>query len=629
MKKSLGVKETFAIATGAMIGSGFFLLPGIAYGKAGPAVILSYFLAAVLIVPTLLSKAELATAMPRSGGTYFFVSRSIGSLAGAIDGIGAWVVMVAKSAFALVGIGYYLAIIFSRYLELIPGWDGERHEAMLAEGIGIAVVVVLAFVNARGSEHSGKLQAMLVFGLLLLSSLFVGVGAFHVDISRFGGFFEKGPGSIFATAALVFVSYAGLTKVDSVSEEIRDPERTIPLGMIMALGVTSLAYVLGVVVVVGTLGGDELSYNLTPLASAAGRLAGMAGVVVMGVAGVLAFVTTANAGVLSGSRYLQAMGRDKLVPVVFARLSKRGIPLWGIVVSTGVIIAVLVCFDAEGIAKLASTVLLVEFAAVHLSVIVMRESRVISYDPGFRSPGYPWVQIIGLVVSAVLIPLLGVKSMLFAGGLFAVAVVWYVLYAKGRSSQASAINHVLRRIAREILSRDVDERTVEDELREIIKEKGLRDGDPFAGLIGEAELVDLPEGGDWEAFMKHASEKFAAEYPQQASEIWSGLLESAREGRTPAANGVALPHVCLDGVRGYELVVARSKDGLSFPGVTDPVRAVFVLLGSRDDPQQHLRMLAAIASRAEDSRFMRDWLAARDVDGLRVTLLGGHGAEDA
>ena len=108
MRKSLRVRDVFSIATGAMIGSGFFLLPGIAFAAAGPAVILAYLLAAVLIVPTLLSNAELATAMPRAGGTYFFASRSMGPMAGVIDGLAGWMAMLGKTAFALVGIGFYV-----------------------------------------------------------------------------------------------------------------------------------------------------------------------------------------------------------------------------------------------------------------------------------------------------------------------------------------------------------------------------------------------------------------------------------------------------------------------------------------------------------------------------------------
>ena len=105
LKKELGLADVFAISTGAMFSSGFFLLPGIASAYAGPAVVVAYLIAAVLVIPAMLSKAELATAMPRAGGTYYFIDRSMGPLLGTIGGIGTWFSLMFKSAFALIGIG--------------------------------------------------------------------------------------------------------------------------------------------------------------------------------------------------------------------------------------------------------------------------------------------------------------------------------------------------------------------------------------------------------------------------------------------------------------------------------------------------------------------------------------------
>jgi APA family basic amino acid/polyamine antiporter len=103
LKKQLGCLDVFAIAAGAMISSGLFVLPAIAYAKAGPAVILSYLFASLLIVPSALSQAELATAMPRAGGTYFYVERSLGPIWGLFGGLANWFSVAMKSAFAVVG----------------------------------------------------------------------------------------------------------------------------------------------------------------------------------------------------------------------------------------------------------------------------------------------------------------------------------------------------------------------------------------------------------------------------------------------------------------------------------------------------------------------------------------------
>ncbi len=109
LSKELGFLDVFAIATGAMISSGFFLLPGIAASKAGPAVIGAYVLAGFMILPALFSIVELSTAMPRSGGTYFFISRSLGPMFGTIEGVGDWLALILKCSIALVGLGFYLA----------------------------------------------------------------------------------------------------------------------------------------------------------------------------------------------------------------------------------------------------------------------------------------------------------------------------------------------------------------------------------------------------------------------------------------------------------------------------------------------------------------------------------------
>ncbi|RKX83730.1 MAG: hypothetical protein DRP57_07380, partial [Spirochaetes bacterium] len=111
-RKSLGLLEVFAIASGAMISSGIFVLPSVVFSIAGPGIILSYFLAGLMVIPGLLSKAELATAMPKSGGTYFFAERSLGPAVGTFVGLANWFSISLKSAFALIGIGVFLKLIY-------------------------------------------------------------------------------------------------------------------------------------------------------------------------------------------------------------------------------------------------------------------------------------------------------------------------------------------------------------------------------------------------------------------------------------------------------------------------------------------------------------------------------------
>ncbi len=251
----------------------------------------------------------------------------------------------------------------------------------------------------------------------------------------------------------------------------------------------------------------ELVHDNAPLADAARIFAGRPGMYAMVVAGVFAFVTTANAGLMSASRYLYAMGRDKVLPGAFGRLSGRGVPLWGVALSLLPMLAIVLFLDAKGIAKIASTFQLMAFAMVNLSVIGMRESRRRSYDPGFRSPGYPWVQLAGVLVSLSLIPLMGWMPIVSALGLVAVGLVWYVAYAHGKAEHAVAVMRVMERIAEEILSRESAAPALDRELREIMKEKGLRPEDPFVEVVSRAPFLDFDDDAEWDDVMGEAVDR--------------------------------------------------------------------------------------------------------------------------
>ena len=113
LKKELGLWDVYAIATGAMFSSGFFLLPGLAAAQTGPSVFLAYFISGLIVLPTMFSMAELATALPKAGGTYYIIDRSLGPVWGTIGGYGSWLALVLKSACALIGMGAYLSIFIN------------------------------------------------------------------------------------------------------------------------------------------------------------------------------------------------------------------------------------------------------------------------------------------------------------------------------------------------------------------------------------------------------------------------------------------------------------------------------------------------------------------------------------
>ena len=613
LDKQLGLVHVFAISTGAMISSGLFVLPGIAASKMGPTVVLAYLLSGVLLLPSLFSMAELSTAMPRAGGTYFFISRGLGGMFGTIDGVGVWLALVLKGSIALIGLGAYLTL----YLGL-P-----------VKATAVLFCVVFMVLNLVGAKETAGLQVGMVFVMLAILVLFVIKGVVAMGVTGDAAAVGLTPGTVepaglkalLPTTAFVFISYIGLTKVASVAEEVRNPERNIPLGMCISLLVVMVVYGLVVWVLVRVLPAGELYASLTPVSDCARRTMGRGGAHLVSVAAVLAFATTANAAIMSASRYLLAMSRDRVVPHGLSHFSRFRTPMYAIYLTSGVILLVVLSTGLERIAKLASTFQLLVFAMVNVAVIVMRESGIKSYDPGFRSPFYPYAQVVGVMVAVVLIPEMGLLSSIFAMGVVGLGVVWHNLYGRRQVVRIGAVAQMAQRVAEKLLAQDANAMGLNRELREILKEKGLRRGDPFAQMVHDAEFVEVGVRQDSEDVIRAGAHLLAQRGEVSEDLVLGALLQRNRLGETPAEAGVALPHLLLDEVEGFHLVAARSVRGVDFPMSNQAIHAIFVLLGNRGDPTQHLRFRAEIARRAENPTFIDQWIAAESPDELRDLLL--------
>lgn len=608
LKKELSLFHVYAIATGTTLSAGFFLLPGLAAIQVGPSIVLAYLVAVIPLIPAVFSIVELATAMPRAGGIYYFLDRSLGPFVGLIGGFGTWLALILKVAFALVGMGAYIAL-FIPGLPLTP--------------IAITLAVVLGILNIVGAKKSGRLQVILVLGLLLLLSGFISYGLIDVKEAHFHGFFEVGFSSLLSTAGLVYISYVGVTNIASLSEEVRNPERNLPLGIFLALGTAILVYGLGTVVMVGVVPTEQLAGDLTPAATAAEYLIGKWGLVLVSIAAILAFISVANAGTMSASRYPLAMSRDHLLPRFFNRLGSHGTPVYSIFFTVGSIIVLLLLFDPTGIAKLASAFQLLMFALVCLAVIVMRESKIDSYDPGYHGPFYPWMHIIGILLPIVIIAQMGWLAMAFCAALIVLGTAWYWYYAKNRVVRNGAIYHIFERLGQ------LRYHGLDHELREILKEKGLREEDPFEEIIMRSHVIDMPDPADFEEVVHLAADWLSSRIPHTREEIIHQFLQGTRMGATPVTHGVALPHFRSDGLDRPEMVFVRARRGvhITYVGVfsDDPeeatVNAIFFLVSPEDDPTQHLRILAQIAEHVDDEHFEQNWTAAADAHALKDILL--------
>ncbi|HCB32116.1 MAG TPA: amino acid permease [Deltaproteobacteria bacterium] len=608
LKKELTLLNVYAIATGTTLSAGFFLLPGIAFNEAGPAVVLSYMIAAIPLIPAMFSMVELSTAMPRAGGAYYFLDRSMGPFVGTIGGLGTWLALVFKTAFALIGMGAYLSIF----------WP-EVPIVMLA----VILAVLFGIVNLFGAKKTGTFQVFMVFALLLILLAFIGKGIPEINSVHFEGFFDKGTVSIISTAGLVYISYVGVTNIASVAEEVQNPERNLPLGVFLAIGTAIIVYAVGTTIMVGVLPANELAQDLTPVASTAEIIFGEWGKIAVTVAAVIAFASVANAGILSASRYPLAMSRDHLIPSKLAKLTARNIPHYGIAVTVGLIILLILTLDIARIAKLASAFQLLMFAFICLAVVVMRESQIEAYDPGYRSPFYPWMQIFGVFSPLWLIAEMGALPILFSLGLVTLGTVWYFAYAQNRVVRSGAIYHLFARLGEQRFE------GLDRELRGIMKEKGVREEDPFDEVVARAQVMEFTKEHQFGEITRQVAIEFERNLGVDAKELEQGFLKGSRIGATPISRGAALPHIRLPDLKLAEMVIVRVNE-LCFVEAPDfsgkillqgPIHAFFYLISPNENPGQHLRILAQIAGRIDDENFLKDWLDASDEQELKEILL--------
>jgi amino acid transporter/mannitol/fructose-specific phosphotransferase system IIA component (Ntr-type) len=611
LRKQLGALDVFAVAAGAMISSGLFVLPALAYEKAGAAVILSYLLASLLIVPGVLSKAELSTAMPRAGGTYFFVERSLGPIWGVFSGLAGWFSLALKSAFAVVGMAVLIEII----VEVI---FGTKLDAWHLRAIAVFCCAGFTWLNIVSVKLTSRFQVFLVGVLLAILGFFVVLGSGSVEAVRFKGFLEKGWSSVLATAGLVFISFGGLTKVASIAEEVKHPGRNIPVGMVMAWFVVTVFYISVIAVTVGVVDGAELAVHYAPVSLAAGKFAGLSGFVVLALAAAAAFVTTANGGILSASRSPMAMSRDQLLPSVLSRVSERfKTPYISVVLTGGFMVAAIVFLELEVLVKTASTLMLLLFILDNASVIIMRESRIQSYRPRFRSPLYPYVHIASIVAYSALIIDMGTVPLLITAGFIVLSAAWYLLYVSRRVSRASAVMHVVERVT----DRELKTVTLEDELRDILLERDDIIEDRFDKLIRECEILDIEKQVKAEKIFRRVSTILAAKLDTDEYVLFEKFLHREAEGGTVIEPGFAIPHVVVEGEKKFEILLVRAREGIVFPHSAEPVKIMFVLAGSKDERNYHLRALMAIAQIAQQKHFEEQWFAARDAQGLRNLIL--------
>ena len=414
-----------------MLGSGIFVLPGLATAKTGTWVWMAYLVAGLTVLPAALSKAELATAMPTSGGTYVYLERTFGPLVGTVSGVGLWLSLLLKSSFALVGFSAYFAVLVD--VPLRP--------------VAFILLVGITILNVVGVSIISKLQKFILAGVLMALTGLCIIGIPTTDLSVLDTGLTKGSFGFFAATAFVYVSYAGVTKIAAIAEEVKDPGKNLPRGILISWFLVMTIYVVVVFSLVTNVPTEDLIHfqggekaDLHPIYTLAKTLCGSTVGIIAALIAVITMVSMATAGLLAASRFPFAMSRDQLLPDKVKTISQKfKTPVISILLTAAVMAVCILFLPIEEIAKLASALIILGFMAECFTVIVLRESAVQWYQPPFRSPAYPWTQAAGILFSVGLLVAMGISSLYVTLFTIAVGVVTYYVYGKSRTDRQGVI----------------------------------------------------------------------------------------------------------------------------------------------------------------------------------------------
>ena len=486
LERKLTLSSVIAISIAGMLGTGIFVLPGLAAGMIGEYLWIAYVMSALFILPSVFSKSELATAMPQSGGTYIYIERAFGPLFGTISGIGLWASLILKSSFALIGFGAYLLAITNIGIDI--------------EYLSIGFLVIIFMLNVLGVKKVGKVQLIIIALGMLFLIILLGLGVTNLDINKTNFDIPTDKKSLLATVAFVYLSYAGVTKIAAVAGEVKDPSRNLPLAMLTSLFIMAIFYGAVAFILTEFISPQDLKTDYRPIYTLTERLTnnniyiGYTAAII----GILTLVSLVNSGVLASSRFPFAMAKDKLLPNYMTYLHPKYVtPIIAIAFTCIMMAIVVLCVDVIKIAKLASAFKIAMFIAVNACVIVLRETGVQWYKPSYKSPFYPLTQILGIVGGFILLFYLGWMPFIAMIIISFLGTIIYLFYGKKRSMREGILTKYGTRPALYMLYRKrKDFEQMQDEFekkkkKEKLEDKILSDAGAIIPLLGNEKSPDM------------------------------------------------------------------------------------------------------------------------------------------
>jgi APA family basic amino acid/polyamine antiporter len=427
--RSLGFWGAAGIGIGAIIGTGIFVLIGVAAGVAGPAVILSFIIAGFVALLTGLSTAELSSFIHESGGSYIYTTKAFGAFPGFVVG---WM----KSFDYIVGASA-VSVGFAAYFAYFVGIPATTATIVI---VATFWPLVLMLLNLKGIQEASWTNNLLVALKILALLIFIVVGASALiasgDYSNYFPFFPHGFSGVMSGAAIIFFAFIGFNTIATMAEEVKVPERNVPRAILFAFAVCTLIYIAVAIVAVGIVNWEALGSTSAPLEFALKTITDNIFILeFLAVSALFATTSVIMASIMGGSRALFAMARQGVLPKVLSTISRQNVPVYTILLCGFVISGIVLATrgNLNWLASIFNFGTLLTFFFINLSLLQLRKTMP-DVKRGFKVPLYPYTPVFALISCIVLAFYLNANAVMTACVFLVVGIIVYYLNKKGKPS---------------------------------------------------------------------------------------------------------------------------------------------------------------------------------------------------
>lgn len=436
LKRSITTFQLAMIGVGCTIGTGIFFIFETAVPKAGPGIMISFLIASLVAAFTALCYAELASTIPVSGSSYSYAYATLGEIVAFFVGVLLLFEYAIAAAAVAVGWSEYLNSLLKDVLGWqIPDWLSAAPAGGFSLNLpAVILVFMVCLLLLRGASESARANAIMVcikIGVLIFFAIiaFLGFKANH-----FSPFMPNGFGGVSAAAGSVFFTFVGLDAISTAGEEVKNPQKSIPRALVLALCIVTLVYVVVAVAAIGAQPWTMFEGQEAGLATIVSNVVGSDWPgIVLAVCAIISIFSCTLVTIFGQTRILYSMSRDGMIPKIFSEVDqKHQVPAKNTWIVSVFVALLAAFFPLDILADLVSMGTLLAFSVVSVGVMVLRKT-----DPnrsrGFKVPGYPVTPVLAIASCLYLISQLSLMTWIWCSGVLLLTTIFYFTYSRKHS----------------------------------------------------------------------------------------------------------------------------------------------------------------------------------------------------